>query len=228
LESITDFWNSLAPAVKAIGGILTAILGSGFGWKLWRRWRDRPRIRVEVVDTGLIGDDRSLVIAATNFGDRVTSLYPVIRMRGRIPNITRFWHPVQLTALFPSTQRERAEAVLKRFKIPLGRVSEPFYMEYDVPRDEVVRLEPHAGAQTIKAAPRYPHQIPFLVFFQVYEIRQEGRRRPLKIYMTWKYWKRTSRLRYWGEWLRVHMCGIPKPAGASTLEGWLAEKQARD
>ena len=95
------------------------IARSGFAFKIYQHWRDRPRLRVTVRSVGIMDEDRDLVFEATNVGGRLASLVPVVKMRGLWP--------------FQS----------KRRWFPIPRVARPVTMLLDIVEDDT-RLEPHA------------------------------------------------------------------------------------
>ncbi len=208
---------------------IKSLFGSGVFASLFLLWLTRPCLRISLRQVGLTRDDKDLIIEVANSGGRATSLYPVIRVRGRILKFQRrFWYPGGLSRLLPLAWRARGDQLLKAISVPIERASRSEVVMYDIQPNQALRVEPHQGAQEVKATPRGQTFAHPLLYFRVYDVREEGRRRRYRIHTTYEYRRRVSRLVYWYERLRHGVFGTPAVSGRMTLEEWLASQQARD
>ncbi len=227
VDAVVDFWRALGPGGQAalVLGVL-GLLGLG---PLLLRWRDRPRLRVSLRHVGITDDDNGVVLEVANFGGRATSLYPVVRVRALVVNFRRrVWYPGEVTRLLPAAWRQRADAALRRAAVPIEWAGYRVALEYDVHPGQPLRVEAHQGTQEVRSGPRRPREIHALTLFRVFHVREEGRRRPCKVYTTYHPRKRVSRLRYWLARVRCQVLGPPKSGGGTTLDDWLADQLARD
>ena len=154
--------------------IVVAVVGIQITY--WWRWRDRPRLRVDLRSGGLPlpGEQPSeLIFNATNAGGRVTSIDPSITMRARIPQLSSVW----------------------RF-----RKSRPFEVEYALTETDT-SLNPHQTRE-FHAVPcgTIDHS---LLFFRTYRFRTSGGRGGVVVRVFHGDWSRYSCWRFYGWRLRL-------------------------